>query len=82
MEDFTKTNNTDNIEKLHHVLPTLSKDAQAALHMRYWESMSIEEIARAMGKTWDVTDRLIESTLKKLKHLLTDESDHSLANAA
>ncbi len=85
MDDFInqKTGKRKNqIESLNQFLPTLSDEAQMALHMRYWELMTIEEIASVMGKTWDVTDRLIESALKQLRLLLTNETENAKALAA
>ncbi|HLE12952.1 MAG: hypothetical protein A2504_13020 [Bdellovibrionales bacterium RIFOXYD12_FULL_39_22] len=85
MDDFSKVKKKkieNQIVSLNQFLPTLSDEAQTALHMRYWELMTIEEIARAMGKTWDVTDRLIESALKRLRDLLADGVDDSKAIAA
>ena len=61
--------------KLHklksQLLPSLNEEQRVALHLRFWESLSILEITRVMKKSWDQTDVLIESTLDFLNTELT-----------
>lgn len=61
-----------NSPALQKSLSSLSLDAQRALYLRFWESMTIEEIARDMRKTWDETDFMIRESLKALKESLND----------
>lgn len=52
---------------LRGLLPTLSLDERVAIQMRFWEDMTIEEIASALDLPWQATDRLIEISIQKLR---------------
>ena len=61
------------------LLPNLSKDQRKIIHLRFWESRTIEEISKVVGLSWDEVDRIIESTLCQLKtDLLKDDFENSL----
>lgn len=52
---------------LRGLLPTLALDERVAIQMRFWEDMSVEEIASALDLSWQATDRLIEDSIQKLR---------------
>ncbi len=55
------------IRNLHELLPKLGDVNVLALYLRYWESMTIQEIAKILGRTWSDTDRLIEESIAELR---------------
>ena len=52
---------------LREILPTLDSRARLAIHYRYWESMTIQEIARLLSMSWSDADRLIDDSILKLR---------------
>ncbi|OFZ37677.1 MAG: hypothetical protein A2504_07515 [Bdellovibrionales bacterium RIFOXYD12_FULL_39_22] len=70
MCEYFKQNKNELFCKLSYALPTLGNDEQRALHLRFWEAMTITEIARALRISWDEADQMIEVAQKKLRHLL------------
>jgi len=52
---------------LRGLLPTLSLDERVAIQMRFWDDMTVEEIASALDLSWQTTDRLIEDSIQKLR---------------
>ena len=55
------------IRNLHELLPKLGDVNVLALYFRYWESMTIQEIAKILGRSWNDTDRLIEESILELR---------------
>lgn len=55
------------IKILRSLLPSLSLDEQAAIEMRFWEDLSIDEIAFALGLSWQDADQLLENSIQKLR---------------
>jgi DNA-directed RNA polymerase specialized sigma subunit len=51
------------LEILKDLLPELGEKEMMALHLRFWECMTIHQIAGCLHMTWEATDKLIESTL-------------------
>lgn len=56
------------IRLLHELLPSLGDNAILAIYFRYWENLLIDEIAKILGMSWDQTDKLIENSIKELRH--------------
>lgn len=79
---FKQQDITQQIENLKQVLPLLSDEARLAIHFRYWERMSIEEVAKMLGKTWGATDQLIEKAVRELRELILKQSVLPLIEAA
>jgi DNA-directed RNA polymerase specialized sigma24 family protein len=52
---------------LHALLPELDDDSLLAVYMRFWERMTIQEISKVLGRTWDETDHLIERSMQNLR---------------
>jgi len=52
---------------LRGLLPTLSLDERVAIQMRFWDDMTVEEIASALDLSWQAADRLIEDSIQKLR---------------
>lgn len=58
-------------------IKNLTPQAQRAVHLRYWEFNTIEEIAEAMGLTWDQADQLIEKAIVELRMELTQMGNNT-----
>lgn len=58
---------SEKIRTLHMLLPTLDKEARIAIRLRFWESMTIQEVATVLELSWDATDRLIENSIQSLR---------------
>ncbi|OFZ36348.1 MAG: hypothetical protein A2504_16865 [Bdellovibrionales bacterium RIFOXYD12_FULL_39_22] len=69
MFDISEEARNNMSKRLMKMFRKLSKNAQRALHLRYWELMTIEEISHDIGMSWAETDRLIDSSLVKLRYL-------------
>jgi DNA-directed RNA polymerase specialized sigma24 family protein len=55
------------IQTLRSLIPELDDDGVLAVYMRFWECMTIQEIAKVLGRTWDETDNLIERSIQNLR---------------
>lgn len=66
LKRFQRDAATD-LKILRGLLPALSLDERVAIQMRFWEDMTIEEIASALDLSWQATDRLIENSIQKLR---------------
>lgn len=55
------------METLHCLLPNLDDDSLLAVYLRFWECMTIQEISKVIGRTWDETDHLIENSIRNLR---------------
>lgn len=53
---------------LYEIMPSLSDEGIIAIYFRFWERLLIEDIARILGRSWDETDKLIESSIKELRN--------------
>ena len=58
----------ENLILLNEALEFLSSKQRTIVRMRFWENMSIQEIASRIGVPWDTTDRMIEETLNHLRY--------------
>ncbi len=56
-----------NISLLRILLPTLSRQARIAIQLRFWENLTIQEIAGLLEVSWDQADRLIEDSIQQLR---------------
>ncbi len=68
--------------KLHANLHLLSPIARRVLHLRFWDSLLIEEIAIRINRTWEETDRIIETALAELKNSIVNPKPDQLCEAA
>lgn len=68
--------------KLLDALLILSPQAQRAIHLRFWENFTIEEISEHLRIPWDEANRLIEQSLKQLRSSLTNSGLNSSVNQA
>jgi hypothetical protein len=55
------------VATLCNLLPSLGDEGLLAIHLRFWEHMTIQEIAKFLGRSWTETDLLIESTIAELR---------------
>lgn len=56
------------IRRLHELMPSLCDEGIIAIYFRFWENLLIEDIANILGRSWDYTDRLIENSIRELRH--------------
>ena len=66
------------IDRLHSCLEELEATQQIAIQLRFWEELTIEQIADELGLSWDQVNRLIEFTLVQLR---TKIGEHTLEDA-
>ncbi len=57
----------ERIRTLDMLLPTLDKEMRIAIRLRFWGSMTIQEVATVLELSWDATDRLIENSIQRLR---------------
>ncbi|MBY0316297.1 MAG: hypothetical protein K2Q26_12295 [Bdellovibrionales bacterium] len=58
---------SERIKLLYELLPQMDDERVVAIYLRFWESLTIAEIAKTLGKSWIYTNELIESSLLKLR---------------
>ncbi|MGE0763472.1 MAG: sigma factor-like helix-turn-helix DNA-binding protein [Bdellovibrionales bacterium] len=59
--------NHEQFGQLCEALSYLSEKQKVVIEMRFWQDMSIQEIASRIGHTWQSTDDLIESAINHLR---------------
>lgn len=57
----------EQLEMLRELLQELSEPKATVIHLRYWEEMTIQQIASALGHTWSSIDSMIEESLEELR---------------
>ncbi len=57
----------ENFELLSEALDFLSPKQRLIVYLRFWDNMTIQEIARYIGHSWDSTDSMIESAVNHLR---------------
>ncbi len=55
------------LQAMRDALSTLEEKAQLAIYFRFWESMTIQQIGKVLGLSWDATDQLIKKSLSYLR---------------
>ncbi len=65
-------------ERLNYALEDLEERERIIIYCRFWENMSILEIARFLGISWHKTYSILNSTLNELRELLNQEPDYYL----
>ena len=58
----------ENIRVLRILLPMLSQQERIAIQLRFWENMTIQEIAGLLELSWEQADRLIEDSVQQLRN--------------
>ncbi len=48
-------------------LQDLEEIERKAIYLRFWKSMSIEQVAAELKIRWDVADKIIDRSVEKLK---------------
>lgn len=70
-------------KELKKALSTLSQKVQRLIYLRFWEAMTIEEIANEMRMTWDEADQAITAALANLREsMLGKKSKNTSATGA
>jgi len=68
-EAFLKPNtmSDENFDLLHEALEFLTPKQRLVVYLRFWDCMTIQEIARYVGQSWDSTDAMIDSAVNHLR---------------
>ncbi len=53
--------------KLREAMCYLSQTQRRVIYLRFWYNMSINEISRKIGLSWDSTDRMIDEAINHLR---------------
>ena len=61
---------TEDIKLLRSAIQKLKSKEHKAIVYRYWNCLTIDEIAAELRISWEETDILIKETQKKLKKLI------------
>ena len=67
---------------LKDLLDQLGECEKTVIHLRFWECMTIEQIASCLHMSWEATEKLIELTLGKLRGKIMERMDISDLQAA
>lgn len=54
-------------------LQELDLNERIAIFCRFWQAMSIDEISRELGLSWNLTDQIINRSLQKLRERFTEK---------
>ncbi len=65
--------------ELKTYLPLLDEDQRIAVHLRFWENLSIQEISNFMNISWDLANEIIEDSILELKNHFNQEAPQLLA---
>ena len=57
----------ENFDLLKEALEFLSPKQRLIVYLRFWDCMTIQEIARYIGHSWDSTDAMLEGAVKHLR---------------
>lgn len=60
-------------------LPSLSEDQRIAVYLRFWENLSIQEIANFLNIKWSKADSIVESALNDLFEMIVNENNEPIA---
>lgn len=55
------------LPRLSEALPKLEANERIAIYLRFWENLSIQEIAQFMKLSWHSVDQLINTALEFLR---------------
>lgn len=57
----------ENFELLKEALAYLSPKQRLIVYMRFWDNLTIQEIARYLGHSWSRTDMMIDEAINHLR---------------
>jgi len=57
----------ENFTLLHDALAYLSPKQRLVVYLRYWDNMTIQEIARYIGQSWNSTDMMLDGAVNHLR---------------
>lgn len=68
-ETFSKPTvlSDENFELLDEALDFLSPKQRLIVHLRFWDCMTIQEISRYIGQSWDSTDAMLDLAINHLR---------------
>lgn len=72
----------DNFGELHRAIQNLEWDQALAIHFRFWENLTISEIASILKMDWDEADQLIEKAVDNLRMDLEQSKNIQSENIA
>lgn len=66
---FKKPDNLsqENFELLKEALAYLSPKQRLIVYLRFWDNMTIQEIARYIGQSWNSTDMMLDGAVNHLR---------------
>lgn len=72
------------IQLLHACLLELEPRTKLAVELRFWEQMTIAQVAFILKTSWEDADRMIERAFLELHQMLTERlaNENLAANAA
>lgn len=57
----------ENFELLKEALAYLSPKQRLIVYLRFWDNMTIQEIARYIGQSWNSTDMMLDGAVNHLR---------------
>ena len=57
----------DNFALLQEALDYLSPKQRLVVYLRFWDNMTIQEIAKYIGHSWEATDKMIDFAINHLR---------------
>lgn len=57
----------ENFDLLREALAFLSPKQRLIVYLRFWDNMTIQEIARYIGHSWNATDMLLDGAINHLR---------------
>ena len=81
-EQIASASRDEKLAMLREVLPILDSRSRLALHYRFWESMTIEEISKRLCLSWDEANRLIEESIAHLRAMFFERQAKKIQSAA
>ena len=57
----------ENFDLLREALAYLSPKQRLIVYLRFWDNMTIQEIARYIGQSWSTTDAMLDGAINHLR---------------
>ncbi len=57
----------ENFDLLREALAFLSPKQRLIVYLRFWDNMTIQEIARYIGQSWSTTDKMLDGAINHLR---------------
>ena len=70
----------EHFDQLKEALAFLSPKQRLIIYLRFWDNMTIQEIARYIGHTWSSTDTMIDGAVNHLRVRTAIPAENSFPN--